>query len=187
MKKLLSFLCVGSCVLANAGVGQHHSLNGFEKCLQQQGMSVSVSEGNRSYRKYVEKSEIQDQCVENAATQLKSEKSSKVFLDYIVMTKRYSNPITALPIVIEGVKKAVSICNEMAVYEVFLKSLSFPYEGRPKDKIFNTTQEAIEICLKDKTFRKDFMEELQNSDATIAQNACQILLSAKVVNQCKKG
>jgi hypothetical protein len=43
----------------------------------------------------------------------------------------------------------------------------------------------VKRCLKDKEFRKDFLEEQDSSDANISANACQILLEEKLVKSCK--
>ena len=82
------------------------------------------------------------------------------------------------------VDTSIAACNDIAVYEVFTKALSYP-----KDNKFYLprVRSVVKRCLKDKEFRKDFLEEQENGDSYIRANACQILIEEKLVKSCKEG
>lgn len=107
-------------------------------------------------------------------------KNKDLMMDFVKATKRLTAPENALDLIGVLVDTSIAACNDIAVYEVFTKALSYP-----KDNTFYLprVRSVMKRCLKD----KDFLEEQDNSNAHVAANACQILLEDQLVKSCKGG
>ncbi len=173
---------------AEKDVFSFRDANGFDKCMRVEYMVDRVKSEKGSHERPLERLEIQERCVEQAVAALAKEKNPKIFLEFVRITKATSGFEMALPIVQKLVGVSLSSCNEMAVYEVFLRSLAAPRgsDASPREA-FTSTRKIVKVCLKDKAFRADFLEEKDNSDPHTKANACEILLGEKLVKNCTKG
>ncbi|MEQ1878636.1 MAG: hypothetical protein ABL958_18480, partial [Bdellovibrionia bacterium] len=81
----------------------------------------------------------------------------------------------------------VAECNNIELYEVLTKALSHPKDyPSPNDSYFDKTKDIVKICVKDKEFKTDFLEEKNSENSYLSANACEILKEEKLVKDCKK-
>jgi len=167
---------------AHADVFAFKDLEGFEKCMQLDHLVEKVNTADGSQTRLLDPSEIQPRCIEAAVKLASARKDKDLALDLVKATKRLSGDANAIDLAGVVVELSIAACNDMPVYEVFLAALSVP-----QDNAFYLprVRRVVKRCLKDKEFRKDFLEEQANADAHIAGNACQILLEEKLVKACK--
>lgn len=179
---LLVILLLGASRPARADVFAFKDLDGYEKCMQLDHLVETVNTDKGSQTRMLGEHEIQLRCIESAVKLLSASKNKDLMMDFVKATKRLSAPVNALDLISVLVDTSVVACNEMAVYEVLTRALSLP-----KDEKYYLTRvrSVVKRCLKDKDFRKDFLEEQDSSDANVSANACQILLEEKLVKSCK--
>jgi hypothetical protein len=128
--------------------------------------------------------EIQPRCVEAGTKLIAQTKNKELAMGIVTATKRLSAPVLALDPIGALVDLGLAACNEMEVYEVLMRPLSQGFEAdKPKAK----STAIIKRCLKDKDFKKDFLDEKDSGDERRAANACKILLDEKLVKSCKGG
>ena len=179
---LVLLVLVGTLPPAAADVFVFKDLDGFEKCMETDHLVEKVPTDSGEQARFLSPEEIRVRCLESAAKLLAGLKNKDTALAFIKSTKRLSAHENALELINPTVDFAVPACNEMAVYEVILRGLSRDKDGNP---MFTKTRSIVKRCLKDKDFKKDFLEEVDSSDATVAANACGILLEEKLVKSCK--
>ncbi len=170
--------------VAHADVFAFKDVAGYEKCMTLDHLVETVGTDSGAQTRFLGRDEIQTRCIESAVKLLTGTKSSDLVLDFVKTTRRLAAPEAALDLVRVLVDASLVGCNDLVAYEVLLAGL-----GRPKDdRVFVPRARAIaKRCLADKSFRKDFLEEKDNSDAWIAANACQILVEEKLVKSCPGG
>ena len=173
---------VGTRSAARADVFAFKDLEGFEKCMQLDHLVEKVTTDKGEQARLLGPLEIQMRCIEAAVKLLAPSKNKDLIMDFVKATKRLTAPENSLDLISVLVDTSLPACNELAIYEVLTRALSHPKE----DKFYLTrVRSIVKRCLKDKDFRKDFLEEQDNADATIASNACQIMLEEKLVKSCK--
>jgi len=171
----------GTFSTAHADVFAFKDLEGFEKCLRTDHLVETVNTPTGNQKRFLDQTEIQLRCVDAAVTLLAPAKNKDTMLEFVRATKRESDPENSLDLINLLVDTSLPACNEMAVYEVFTRSLS-----HPKDRFyFVKTKRAVHTCLKDKAFLKDFLEEQASSNTYLSANSCAILLEEKLVKACK--
>jgi hypothetical protein len=180
---LILVLLVGAFGEARADVFAFKDLDGFEKCMQLDHLVETVKTDKGSQTRLLSEVEIQLRCIEAAVKLVTPSKNKDQILGFITATKRLTAHENSLDLINVLVDTSIATCNDMPIYEVFLKGLSYP-----KDNTFYLprTRGVVKKCLKDKDFRKDFLEEVDNSSQYISANACQILLEEKLVKACKE-
>jgi hypothetical protein len=179
---LVLLVLVGTVTQASADIFVFKDLDGFEQCMQTDHLVEKVKTDGGSQTRFLSPEEIRVRCLATAAKLIASTKDKELGLACVKSTKRLSAPENALELIGPLVEFATPMCNDMAVYEVILRGLSRDKDGNP---MFTKTRNIVKRCLKDAEFKKDFLEEKDSSDATVAANACGILLEEKLVKSCK--
>jgi len=167
---------------ARADVFGFKDAAGFEKCMQLDHLVEQVRTGDGAQTRILGPKEIQPRCVDAAVKLVARTKDKALAFECVQITKREAAPVLALDLIGGLVELSLPACNEMAVYEVLLQPLTSGQEANgPKAK----ATVIIKRCLKDATFKKDFLEELSSGDEARARNACRILLEEKLAKSCK--
>jgi hypothetical protein len=179
---LVSLVLVGTVAPAYADIFVFKDQGGFEKCMETDHLVEKVKTDTGSQTRLLSPEEIQVRCVAAGAKLVAGTKNKDLALAFVKATRRLSAPENALDLIAPLADFAVAACNEMAVYEVLLRGLS----RNKANTMFAKTRGIVKRCLKDAAFKKDFLEEKDSSDATLAANACQILLEEKLVKACKE-
>lgn len=174
---------VATVAPASADIFVFKNLDGFERCMQTDHLIEKVKTDSGSQTRLLAPEEIQARCVAAAARLIAGTRNKDLALALINSTKRLSAHENALELIDPLVGFAVPACNEMAVYEVILRGLSRDKQANP---VFARTRGIVKRCLKDGQFKKDFLEEKDSPDATLAVNACGILLEEKLVKACRE-
>ena len=167
---------------ARADVFAFKDLEGFEKCLRTDHLVEKVATQDGEQTRWLSPAEIQLRCIDAAVKLLSGSKDTDQMREFIKATKRESAHVNAIDLV--GVLAAASLpgCNEMEGYEVMLAALSMP---KDHNIYFTKAKRVVKRCLKDPTFRQDFLEEKDSSNTYLSANACAILLEEKLVKACK--
>jgi len=181
---LLGVLLLGVAREARADAFAFKDLDGYEQCMALDHLVETVNTDKGSQTRLLSSLEIQQRCIAAAAKLVTAAKNKDTTMAFVKATKRLTAPVNALDLIAPLVEQALPACNDMAVYEVLLRGLE-----QPKDERYYLprTRAIVKRCLKDAAFRKDFLEEQDNTDAAIAANACQLLLEDKLVKACKGG
>jgi hypothetical protein len=173
---------LGSVTSARADVFAFKDLDGFEKCMQLDHLIEKIATDKGSQTRVLGSAEIQLRCIESAVKLLTGSKNKDVMMDFVKSTRRLSAPENALDIISVLADSAVTACNDIEVYEVLNRGLA---HSKGDDFYVKKARIGVKKCLKDKDYRKDFLEEKDNANADLAANACQILLEEKLVKACK--
>ncbi len=187
MKILISLLCLTSFHwVAEGSPFGFSDPAGFEKCLSTDHLIVESRTAQGSEKKFLDVSEIKSRCIASAATLLKNEKKRELLLAYVKVARAGANALICVPLVRAVATNDPTLCNEMALYEVFTKALSFPPSDSPSvNQELSEAKQGVKSCLRDAQFKKDFAEEMDSSNADLARNACEVLKEAKVIKSCK--
>ncbi len=179
---LVATFLVATPRVAHADVFAFKNLEGFEKCLQLDHLVEKVNTADGSQTRLLDPVEIQLRCVDAAVKLAAAKKDKGLTMEFVTATKRLSGAANAIDLTGVLTELSIATCNDMPVYEVFLAALAYS-----QDNTFypQRVRRVVKHCLKDKEFRKDFLEEQDNADAHIAGNACRILLEEKLVKACK--
>ncbi len=180
---LVCAVLLGAVAPASADVFVFKDLDGYEKCLQTDHLVEKVKTDTGSQSRFLSQPEIQERCAAASVKVLTGAKNKDLTMQFIQSTKRLSWPENSLDQIDVLTNLSLPACNEMAIYEVLLKALSAP---RDHNANFTKTKVIVKRCLKDKDFKKDFLEEKDSGDSTVAANACSILLEEKLVKSCKE-
>src|SRR5213078_2580541 len=181
---LIVVALLGLSRVAHADVFAFKDLDGFERCMQLDHLVEKVNTDKGSQTRLLSPLEIQLRCIEAAVKLVSASKNKDLTMDFIKATKRLTAPENALDLIGVLVDTSIAACNDLVNYEVFIKALSYP---RDNTFYLPRARSVVKRCLKDKEFKKDFLEEQDKSDAHVAANACQILLEEKLVKSCKGG
>ena len=168
---------------ARADVLEVKDLDGFETCLQLDELLVTVKTATGSQTRLLGNPEIQPRCIASAVQLLAGTKDQHTVLSFVDAVKRLSAPGNALELVDLVVRRSPAACNDTEVYDVLTSALE-----RPDELAGNAIVRARPVvarCLKDKAFRKDFLEEIDSSNRHLAAHACDILRQEKLVTSCK--
>lgn len=174
---------LGSLGAAQADVFEIKDHDSFEKCMTTDHLVETVNTAKGSQARLLGSLEIQLRCLEKGVAFVKAKKDKDVVLEFIKTTKRLSAPENALELVGALAEISPPGCNDMAGYTVLTRALSFPKDS---GTLYSRAKVVIKRCLKDKDFKKDFLEEIDSGDENVAANSCQILLEEKLVKACKK-
>jgi hypothetical protein len=177
-------LLLATVRVARADVFAFKDLEGFEKCMQLDHLIEKVDTADGSQTRLLDPAEIQQRCIAAAVKLASARKDKDLTMELVKATKRLSGDANAIDLTGVLIDLSVPACNDMPVYEVFLAALAVPGDNT---FYLPRVRRVVKRCLKDKQFRKDFLEEQDNGDASIARNACQILLDEKLVKSCKGG
>jgi hypothetical protein len=176
-------ITAGAFGTARADVFAFKDLDGFEKCMNLDHLIESTKTDSGEQHRILGPDEIQPRCVEAAVKLLTPTKNKDLMFDFVKSTKRLSGPVQALPLISLLVDTSLPMCNEMENYEVVMRPLDNP----PDRWAFPRSKSIIKRCLKDKDFKKDFLEEKDSESGYRGENACAILLEEKLVKSCKGG
>lgn len=179
-------LMTSSIVFAGKSVFNFSDLNGYEKCLRQDHLIETVKTDSGAQTRALDPFEIRARCVQEASKILSKEKNPETLMSYLKATKRLSNVENSLEIAQLLANVSSKACNDMDTYLVIKEALSVP-KNRGADSQLKKADKVVRTCLKDAEFKKDFMEELDSSDAYLKANTCDILLEEKLVKSCPQG
>lgn len=168
---------------AHADVFAFKDLDGYERCLQTDHLVETVKTDKGEQSRLLSQVEIQLRCIESAVKLLGPSKDKDLAMSFVKSTKRLSNAESSLDLIHVLVDKSLPACNDMAVYEVINRSLSRPKTTEAKS-YYSKGRGVAKKCLKDAQYKKDFLEEIDSSNAQLAANACEILLEEKAVKSC---
>lgn len=161
-------------------------VGGFEKCMRVDSLIDVAKTNTGSQGRMLNGNEIRERCLESAVVVLKSEKKKAVVEEYVMATKRNAAHEASMVLIERLIQVNPKSCNDMIAYEVILKVLSHPMDGGTTDPVVGATRRVIQTCLKDGEFKKDFLEEKDNANSYISNNACEILKAENVLKTCKK-
>jgi hypothetical protein len=173
----------GTASSARADVFGFKDLEGYERCLQTDHLVETVKTDKGEQSRFLSQVEIQLRCIESAVKLLGPSKDKDLAMSFVKSTKRLSSHENSLDLINVLVDKSLPDCNEMAVYEVINRGLSRPKTTEAKSS-YSRARIVAKKCLKDAQYKKDFLEEIDSSDAQLAANACEILLEEKLVKSC---
>lgn len=77
----------------------------------------------------LEPREIQRRCIDAAVRLVAASRNKDLGLELVKATKRLTAPENAIDLTGGVVELALAACNELAVYEVFTKALSYPKDN----------------------------------------------------------
>ncbi len=170
---------------ARADVFAFKDLDGFEKCMQLDHLVETIKTDKGAQTRVLGPDEIQPRCIEAAAKLLAQAKNKDMAFDFVKATKRLSAHVNALELINVLVDLSLPHCNQMEVYDVLMEGLEVSKDDT--GPYLKRARAAIKKCLKDKDFKKDFVDEKDSANEYRAANACQILLDEKIVKSCKGG
>jgi hypothetical protein len=98
----------------------------------------------------------------------------------VVSTTQLATAALALPLVSASIDVSLPLCDGSEVYAVLMQPLSSGYSTN-----LPAATAIVKRCLKNKDFKTDFLDELNSSDETRAENACRIARDEKLVKACK--
>jgi hypothetical protein len=180
VKTLVAILVSLACGVAHADVFAFKDLAGYEKCMSLDHLVETVMTDTGAQTRFLSHEEVQVRCIDSAVKLLSGTKSTDLMLEFVKSTRRLAAPQAAPELAEVLVDATLTGCNDIVVYEVLLAGLS------ADDRVFLPRARLIaKRCLRDATFKKDFLDEKDNADARIAANACQILAEEKLVKSCK--
>jgi hypothetical protein len=177
-------LLLATVGVARADVFAFKDLEGFENCMRLDHLIEKVDTAGGSQTRLLDPAEIQQRCIAAAVKLASARKDKDLTMELVKATRRLSGDANAIDLTGVLIDLSIAACNDMPVYEVFLAALAVPGDNT---FYLPRVRRVVKRCLKDKQFRKDFLEEQDNGDASIARNACQILLDEKLVKSCKAG
>jgi len=175
---------LGTSHAAGGDVFAFKDLDGFERCMQLDHLVEKVTTDKGEQARLLSPDEIQLRCIEAAVKLVSANKNKDLTMEFVKATKRLSAQENALDLIGVLIDTSAPACNDLAVYQVFTRVLSYPKDNRA---YLPRARAIVKRCLKDKDFRKDFLDEQDSADANVAANACQILLDEKIVKSCKGG
>jgi hypothetical protein len=169
---------------ARADVFEFKDAAGFAKCMQLDHLIEHTNTRDGSQTRVLVQEDIQPRCIAAAVRLAARTKDRPLATECVAITKRETAPEMALDLIGVVVDLALPACNDMDNYEVLVRPLSQGHEAaEPKAK----ATAIIKRCLRDSSFRKDFVDEKDSGDEARARNACRILLDEKLVKSCKGG
>ncbi len=187
MKKMLAPAAVATLLcsagVAHADVFELKDHEGFEKCMATDHLVETVNTAKGTQSKILGPVEIQLRCIKSGVKLVTAKKDKDLAFQFVKTTKRMSAHENALELVGAMADISAAMCNELEAYTVMTRALSFPKDSFD---LYNRAKPVIKRCLKDKDFKKDFLEEIDSSDEKVAAHSCQILLEEKLVKACKK-
>ena len=185
MWKILLFTGISLTSLANADIFAFRDITGFSKCLSSEAIVEVTKTETGKQMQGLDRYAIRLRCIEQAEKLLSNETDSAKIRSFIDETKALSAPENATGLIGRLVTVSPAACNDMGIYEVYLKLLAGPKPQTPsRDPQFTAGVSAIKLCLKNAEFKKDFLEEKENTNPQIAANACDILVAEKLVKRC---
>lgn len=169
---------------ARADAFAFKDVDGYEKCMALDHLVETVNTADGSQARVLSSLEIQQRCIGAAVKLVTAGKNKDTTKAFVAATKRQTAHVNALDLIVPLVDQSIAACNEMEIYDVLLLGLD---NGASERYYLPRTRTIAKRCLKDAAFRKDFLEEQDNANKSIAANACQILLDEKLVKACKGG
>lgn len=185
LKVLMTILVSCFSGVANADIFKFDSLKNYEKCLKTDHMVETQKSGSKDQSRFLGAVDIQLRCVESAEELLKDDKNKVNLLQFVKTTKQNTAHENSLGIIRILANAHIIACNEIEVYEVLTKALSGP-KNEAVDSYYSTAKQVVKICLKDAEFRKDFEDEIGNTNPYLGPNVCEILKEEKIVKSCQK-
>jgi hypothetical protein len=185
MTKVISAAAVLAAMTAQARADafEFKDVAGFETCLQLEDLVETVNTADGSQIRFLTELEIQGRCIDSAGRLLSGTKNKDTIMHFVDAVKRLSAPVNSLALIDLVVRLSPPACDDIEVYEVFASALELPDELA--GNYLARAKPIVARCLKDKAFRKDFVEELHSRKTHLAAHACDILQNEKIVNSCK--
>lgn len=162
---------------------------GFEKCLQTDHL-VEVEKGKtKEDSRYLDQNEIIQRCIEKAVILLKQKAKDKATLyKFIKITQQQVHPERPIDfvqiLIVDG--GLIKECNEIINYKILLDVLSHPKDyPSAQNSYYKKAALIVKKCLANEEFKKDFMEEKNKPDGYLKESVCSILISEKLIKDCK--
>jgi hypothetical protein len=167
---------------ARADVFEIDGLDSFEECMQLDDLIETTRTADGSQTRLRSAIDIQNRCISSAAQFLAATKDKDTIMHFVEVVKRLSASENALALIDLVIRISLPSCDDLDVYEVMVTALEHP--DRPRGGHVFRAKMMVTRCLKDKAFRRDFVEELQSRNRNLAANACDILVQEKLVSSC---
>lgn len=174
---------VAMTTLVRADAFEIKDLDSFEACMELDDLVVTVRTADGSQTRLLSPIEIQTRCISSAAQFLAASKDKDKIMGFVDAVKRLSASENALELIDLVIRVSPPSCDDLEVYEVLVTALGHP--DQPRGGYVARAKPIVARCLKNKAFRKDFVEELQSHERELAFNVCDILVREKVVTSCK--
>jgi len=172
---------------SRADIFAFKDLDGFEKCLRQNHLVESAKSGDKKQSRYLNKAEVEHRCFQNATKRLSKEKNPKVVTEWVDLASKHSHRSNAIDLlkILAGLDRKK--CNDPIIYDTLLDIFSGPM-SEDKKSFYQRAKAVTRVCLKDPTFKTDFMDEQDSTPGSYRYKAvCEVLLSEKLIKACKKG
>lgn len=153
---------------ARADAFAFKGVDGYEKCMALDHLVETVNTVDGAQARILSSLEIQQRCIAAAVKLVTVGKNKDATKAFVVATKRQTAHVNALDLIIPLVDQSLAACNDMEIYDVLLRGLE---NGASERYYLPRARTIAKRCLKDAAFRKDFLEEQDSGDETIAREA----------------
>jgi hypothetical protein len=172
--------------ISKADIFAFKNTDGFEKCLQQDHLVETSKGGGGKQSRFLDKMQIQYRCFESATALLSNEKKLPTVLEWVKTAFEHSAHANAIDLLKILASLDVKKCNDKMIYNTILDIFSGPI-STDKKSLYQRGKSVALICLKDSTFKADFLEEQNSTPGGYQFNAvCDVLMSAGIIKACKK-
>lgn len=171
---------------ASADIFAFKTVEGFEKCLRQDHLVETAKSGDKKQSRYLDKMEVQYRCFESATAHLSKEKKPAVVADWIKVGMKNSDRQNSIDLMKILAMLDPTKCNDSMIYDTILDIFSGP-KKEDKKSLYQRAKSVTKVCLKDKTFKTDFMDEQDSTPGSYRYEAvCDVLKSEGLIKACKK-
>jgi hypothetical protein len=171
---------------AAADIFAFKDMDGFEKCLRQDHLVETSKAGDKKQSRFLDKTEVQYRCFESATSHLSKEKKPEVVTEWIKTAMKNSNRANAIDLMKILAGLDLKKCNDSMVYDTILDIFSGP-KSDDKKSLYQRAKAVTKICLKDPTFKTDFMDEQDSTPGGYRYDAvCDVLKGEGLIKECKK-
>lgn len=188
--KTFNFLVILLCVLipsiSRADIFAFKNTDGFEKCLQQDHLVETSKGGGGKQSRFLDKMQVQYRCFESATALLSKEKKAATVVEWVKVAFENSAHANAIDLLKILASLDIKKCNDKMIYNTILDIFSGPI-STDKKSLYQRGKSVALICLKDSTFKTDFLEEQDSTpDGYQFKAVCDVLKSAGIIKACKK-
>jgi len=171
---------------AKADIFAFKNLDGFEKCLQQDHLVETMKGGGGKQSRFLDKMQVQYRCFESATALLSKEKKAATVVEWVKVAFENSAHANAIDLLKILASLDVKKCNDKMIYDTVLDIFSGPVSS-DKKSLYQRGKAVALICLKDATYKTDFLDEQDSTPEGYRFKAvCDVLMSAGIIKACKK-
>jgi len=171
---------------AKADIFAFKNLDGFEKCLQQDHLVETMKGGGGKQSRFLDKMQVQYRCFESATALLSKEKKAATVVEWVKVAFENSAHANAIDLLKILASLDAKKCNDKMIYDTVLDIFSGPVSS-DKKSLYQRGKAVALICLKDATYKTDFLDEQDSTPEGYRFKAvCDVLMSAGIIKACKK-